>query len=90
LKQDGDRYDGRLDMLIVQLDSRGNQIDGPPNTQNTIELNMRADTYRKFTTDGLPLQRTLAPSPRAEALRIVVRDAGSGMIGSLTVPLKGL
>jgi VWFA-related protein len=87
LKQDGDRYEGRLDLLMVQRDSKGNEIDGP---LDTIELKLLGDTYRKFATAGLPLRRTMALSPRAETLRIVVRDAGSGMIGSLTVPLKGL
>jgi hypothetical protein len=51
---------------------------------------MLADTYKKFTEAGLPIRKSLTPSARAETLRIVVRDAGSGMIGSLTVPLKGL
>ncbi len=87
LKQDGDRYDGRLDMLIVQRDARGNDLDGP---FDTIELKLLSDTYRKFMADGLPVRKTLALSARAETLRIVVRDAGSGMIGSLTVPLAGL
>ncbi|MGA3027419.1 MAG: VWA domain-containing protein [Bryobacteraceae bacterium] len=86
LKQDGDRYSGRLDMLMVQRDSRGNELDGP---FDTIELKMLGDTYRKFTTAGLPVHKTLPLSARAETLRIVVRDAGSGMIGSLTVPLTG-
>jgi VWFA-related protein len=87
LKQDGDRYDGRIDLLMVQRDSQGNQINSP---LDTIELKMLPDTYRKFTAAGLPLRRTLPLSPRADSLRIVARDAGSGMIGSLTVPLKGL
>jgi VWFA-related protein len=87
LKQDGDRYNGRLDMLIVQRDPRGNEIEAP---FDTIELKMLGDTYRKFTTNGLPVRKTLALSARAETLRIVVRDAGSGMIGSLTVPLTGI
>ncbi|HXN48562.1 MAG TPA: VWA domain-containing protein [Bryobacteraceae bacterium] len=90
LKQEGDRYDGRLDMLIAQLDSRGNFIEGSADTHDTVEMKMLADTYKKFTADGLPIRKTLTPSPRADTLRIVVRDAGSGMIGSLTVPLKGL
>jgi VWFA-related protein len=87
MKQDGDRYNGRLDLLMVQRDSQGNQIDSP---LDTIELKMLSDTYQKFAAAGLPLRRTLPLSPRADTLRIVVRDAGSGMIGSLTVPLKGL
>jgi hypothetical protein len=40
--------------------------------------------------NGVPLNKTLTLSQRAATLRIVVRDAGSGMIGSLTVPLKDL
>ena len=90
LKQEGDRYDGRLDMLIAQLDSRGSFIEGSADTHDTVELKMLADTYKKFTEAGLPIRKSLTPSARAETLRIVVRDAGSGMIGSLTVPLKGL
>jgi len=38
----------------------------------------------------LPVRKTLALSPQAQSLKIVVRDAASGMIGSLTVPLAGL
>ena len=87
LKQDGDRYNGRLDMLIVQRDARGNEINGPV---DTIELKMLADTYRKFTVDGLPVRKTLALSPQAQSVKIVVRDTASGMIGSLTVPFAGL
>ncbi len=87
LKQDGGRYNGSLDMLIVQRDARGNEINGPA---DTIELKMLPDTYRKFTIDGLPVHKTLALAPQAQSLKIVVRDAASGMIGSLTVPLSGL
>ena len=90
LKPEGDRYDGRLDMLIAQLDPRGNLIEGSADTHDTVELKMLADSYKKFTAAGLPLRKTLTPSARANTLRIVVRDAGSGMIGSLTVPLNGL
>ena len=90
LNPEGDRYEGRLDMLIAQLDSRGNFLEGSADTHDTVELKMLADTYKKFTADGLPMRKTVTPSPRADTLRIVVRDAGSGIIGSLTVPLKGL
>jgi hypothetical protein len=90
MKPEGDRYVGGLDVLIVQLDSRGHRIEGPADTHDSIELKMLGETYKKFTTDGLPLRKTVAPSTRAESLRIVVRDAGSGMIGSLTAPLKGI
>ena len=87
IKLDGDRYTGHLDVLMIPFDARGNQLDGP---QDTIDLKMLSETYKKFTVNGVPLTKTLSLSQRAATLRIVVRDAGSGMIGSLTVPLKEL
>jgi len=87
IKLEGDRYTGRLDVLMIPFDARGNQLDGP---EDTIDLKMLSETYKKFTVTGVPLNKTLTLSPRAASVRIVVRDAGSGMIGSLTVPLKDL
>jgi len=87
IKQEGDRYTGRLDVLMIPFDARGDQLDGPA---DTITLNMHSETYKKFTVAGVPLNKTLPLSPLASSLRIVVRDAGSGMIGSITVPLKDL
>jgi VWFA-related protein len=86
-KLEGDRYTGRLDVLMVQFDAHGNQLDGP---MDTIDMKMLAETYKKFTVDGFPLNKTLPISFGAGSLRIVVRDAGSGMIGSIKVPLADL
>jgi VWFA-related protein len=87
IKQVGDRYTGHLDVLMIPFDARGNQLDGP---QDTIDLNMLSETYKRFLVNGVPLNKTLNLSQRAATLRIVVRDAGSGMIGSLTVPVTEL
>jgi VWFA-related protein len=87
LQQDGGRYNGRLDMLIAQRDARGNEINSPV---DTLELKMLEDTYRKFLVDGVTVRKTVALSPQTQSLKIVVCDAASGMIGSLTVPLAGL
>jgi hypothetical protein len=84
-KLEGDRYTGRLDVLMVQFDAHANQLDGP---LDTIDLRMLGDTYKKFSVVGFPFNKTLPRSPAATSLRIVVRDAGSGMIGSITVPLS--
>ncbi len=86
-KLEGDRYTGRLDVLMVQFDAHGNQLDGP---MDTIDMKMLADTYKKFMLAGFPLNKTLPLLPGAASVRIVVRDAGSGMIGSITVPLADL
>jgi hypothetical protein len=38
----------------------------------------------------VPVSKKLPLSPGAASLRVVVRDAGSGMIGSITVPLADI
>jgi VWFA-related protein len=86
-KLEGDRHTGRLDVLMVQFDSHGNQLDGP---MDTIDLKMLDDTYRRFMLAGVPVSKKLPLSPGAASLRVVVRDAGSGMIGSITVPLADI
>ena len=90
LKQDGDRYSGRIDMAVIQLDQRGRMIEGSADTHDTIDLKLLADTYRKFTAEGLPVHKTVTLAPKAATLRIVARDAGSGLIGSISVPLDGI
>ena len=85
LEPKADRYSGRIDVLMVQFDKSGKPIDSP---METVQLNMLEPTYRKFLVEGLNVKETLTISPRALTLRVVVRDYGSGMIGSVTVPLK--
>jgi hypothetical protein len=50
---------------------------------------MLEPTYRKFLTEGLNVKSTLNIASQATKLRVIVRDYGSGMIGSVTIPLKG-
>jgi hypothetical protein len=56
----------------------------------TVELNMLDATYQKFMSHGLNISQALTPLPNATSLRVIVRDYGSGMIGSVTIPLLSL
>ena len=84
LQQEQARWQGRLNVLFVQRDDQGNEYGG---MDDTVELNLTQDTYRKLVSDDLAYHRVLARAPTAKLLRIVVRDAASGAIGSVTVPL---
>ena len=85
LEPKADRHSGRIDILTAQLDKDGSVVGTP--TMQTVQLNMLDATYRKFLTNGLTMKTPVNPLPGASTLRIIVRDFGSGMIGSLTVPL---
>jgi hypothetical protein len=87
LQPKADRHSGRVDVLMVQFSKDGSPLGTP--TMQTVELNMLEATFRKFLTDGLNVKETLSLLPSADSLRVIVRDYGSGMIGSVTIPLKG-
>jgi VWFA-related protein len=83
---EGDRWKAQLDVVYVQKDDRGRmQGDG---VADTMSLALTQATYAQVLKEGLIAQRRLPRGPGAVSLRIVVRDAGSGATGSLTVPFS--
>jgi hypothetical protein len=87
LDPQGDRWVGALDLLFVQL-----APDGSTMTGETKTLNMRLSrkTYEEVLKDGVTVTRNLPAVHGAAKLRIVVRDANSGAMGSISVPLGKL
>jgi VWFA-related protein len=84
LESQQDRWVGKLDILFVQKDDRGNQFNGQT---DTLELRLTPATYQKLMTEDLIYHRVVDRAATAKVLRIVVRDAASGSLGSVTVPL---
>jgi VWFA-related protein len=85
LRQEQSHWQGRLDVLFVQRDDQGREYGG---TDDTVQLNLSPETYQKLIANDLGYHRVIARAPAAKLLRIVVRDASSGAMGSVTVPLS--
>jgi hypothetical protein len=85
LAQNGDRWTGKLDILFVQKDAQGHEYGG---LADSVDLNLTKDNYVKVLKQGIIYSRGFAREPKATALRIIVRDAGTGSTGSLSVPYK--
>jgi VWFA-related protein len=85
IQQERDLFNGRVDVVLVQEDHEGGQYD---QVLDTLVLALRPDTYRQALADGLAYSHALQPNPKANELRVIVRDAFSGNIGSLTIPFK--
>lgn len=85
LEPNGDRWIGKLDFLFVQKDDRGIQYNGEV---ETVELNLLPATYEKVTREGILYKKTITRHRRASQFRVIVRDAASGSIGSVTVPFN--
>jgi hypothetical protein len=56
----------------------------------TSELNLLPTSYQKAQASGMTLKDTVDLRPETAELRIVARDAGSGAVGSMNVPLGKL
>jgi VWFA-related protein len=87
LQKSGDRYDGKLDVLLIQRDGQGRQYNG---RDDTIEMQLKQERYDAVSKEGLIYRQVVEKNSRATQLRIVVRDAASGSMGSVTVPFAEL
>jgi VWFA-related protein len=83
-QKDG-RYVDHVDVVWMQLGSNGKSI---LTGAQTVDLNLLPDSYEKVKTTGIVLNTTLDIHADCTTLRVVARDQGSGVIGSLNVPLK--
>ncbi|HZL57391.1 MAG TPA: hypothetical protein VFC21_09930, partial [Bryobacteraceae bacterium] len=82
-----DRRDAAVDVLFIQKNSRGQTFNGE---DDTISLAMKPDTFQKIERQGVLYHKVIPKSPQATMLRVIVRDASSGTLGSVTVPFEQL
>jgi len=87
LQPTGDKWVGRLDLLFIQKDEAGHQYGGQ---DDRLDLNLRRDNYDKLIKEGLVYRKTLTFDPKANQLRVIVRDGASGTMGSVTIPFRDL
>jgi len=87
LREERGAFNGRVDIVLVQENHEGNQFD---QTIETMVLALKPESYQKALADGLAYPHALKLNPQADELRVIVRDAFSGNLGSLTIPAKTL
>lgn len=82
---DGGRYLDKLDVVWVQIGADGKPISS---ITQTVDLNLTPETFAKVRTTGLGVTNTVSLRAECTTLRVVARDQGSGIVGSINVPLK--
>jgi VWFA-related protein len=85
LKESGNRQQGALDMAFVQRDAAGNVLVGD---KQHLGINFEQKQYEFLCKAGMVLQRQITVLPASDEIRVIVRDLGSGSVGSVTVPVK--
>jgi hypothetical protein len=81
---EGDRWTDNLDVLVVQRDKAGKVLDG---SYDTLDLRLKPETYQALLRNGYIHRKEIRLLPKAASIRVVVRDDGSGEVGSVTIPL---
>jgi hypothetical protein len=84
LDPQGDRWVGRIDFLLVQKDDRGHKFNG---VDDTFSMELRRANYEKLQREGLIYHRVIPRELKATELRLVARDASTGAIGCISVPI---
>jgi hypothetical protein len=84
--KEGERWKAEVDIVYVQKDEEGRaQGEG---VSDSLSLGLTDANYAKIAKDGLIRQRRILRQPAATTIRIVVRDATTGSVGSLTIPFS--
>jgi VWFA-related protein len=84
-KESEGRQKGGLDMLFFQHDGSGNVLAAE---EQHFDMNFPEKQYQYLAQAGIVLQRHITVKPASNEIRVVVRDAGSGALGSVSVPVK--
>ena len=87
LKQQGERWNDKLDIFLARRDDEGLHA---RITGQTLQLTLKSATYAKFLREGLPFDQFLEKVPDSGSIRVIVVDENSGSMGSVTMPVAAL
>lgn len=85
LAPDGDKWQVRITMAVEEVGPKGENLKG---VSHQFNFHLNSVTRKNFLASGLRFNEPLDIVPRAERIRVVVRDDPSGELGSLSVPLN--
>jgi VWFA-related protein len=86
LEQGGGHRKGSIDLVFIQRDEKGQALAAE---KKHVDLDFSDAQYQGLLTAGAIFERHLVLNEQAKDVRVLVRDGGSGQIGTVTVALKG-
>lgn len=87
LQTSADHRKGAIDMMFVQTSANG-ELQGAEKQHFDVNLDDKQFTF--MSTAGMVLLRHLTVSPQSAEIRVILRDAASGSLGSVAIPVKSL
>ncbi len=83
LQSSGDRRKGAVDLYFLQRDAAGKRVAAE---EQHLELNIEEKQYEYLSKVAMVLDRHVTIAPQSTEIRVVLRDAVSGSLGSVTLP----
>jgi hypothetical protein len=80
----GDGWQASVSLAIAELGPKGESLKG---VSHSISFHVKPGKREDFLASGLRFNELLPVVPKAERIRVVVRDDPTGELGSLSVPL---
>jgi len=81
------RTKASFDVAFVQIDLHGRVVAA---LEDRVRLSLTPEMYESAKSEGTYYHRKLWIEPRAEKLRVVVRDRATDALGSVSVPVHFL
>ena len=85
LEHAGGHWKGGIDLVFVQRDEIAQVLAAD---KKRVDIDFTDAQYQGLLGSGAIFERHIALVPTAQDVRAIVRDASSGQIGTVTVPLK--
>jgi VWFA-related protein len=82
-RQNNNAFD--LDIALIAFDKKGN-VTG--NSGKEIRANLKPETLARISERGLGVTEKIDFAPETTHLKVVLRDNGTGRIGTVNVPIK--
>jgi hypothetical protein len=83
-EQRGGVWNDVVSMAFIQLDEQNRVIETHP---LRLPLTIDSETYAQLMQQGMILTRDVQLLPNAAGVQVIVRDGGSGKIGSVHIPI---
>ena len=88
LRQEDNLWRGKISVFARFAGDEDDQVGDVP--VDTGTLNFTDDQRTRLLRDGLTRRFTMKKPQGATTLRVLVRDEGSGKMGTVTIPVTGL
>ena len=84
MQQQEGRYVGAVDVVMLVLSDQNAVLNAQ---DQTFHLHLSAEIYAKLMKEGASVTKDLTIAPNAVQVRVVVRDANTGTMGTVRIPM---